>query len=408
MQRINRRGFLQNVGYGALSLPLDGKSLLVPLGKRPKTLPAVLKPLVPFGTIAEQAIALLTAHNLPGIAIGLIRSNKLVYAGGFGVMSVDTHQPMTEYSIMMVGSMCKGLTGAAIMQLQEAGRLDLDDAFVKHVPYFKMQDPRYKKITIRHLLAHTSGLPEYTPTNFLGQGLEVWNTEDAAERQVRSLDGGLMLCQDPGGSEFLYSVIGYGILGALIQEITGELFEDYQRHHLLDPLHMFNSTFLFDEVKPWELTARHLRDANNNPITLDHRKMYARNYAAAAFLYSNIVDMSHWIMANINGGFYCSRVLRPETQAQLWVSLYDGAWDWPGVGYNSGFWIMNYAEEGIEPLRMILGNGGGPGISTHITIFPDQGIAAIVFVNLKAKPDDPSYSWGICDHLAIQMLRGEL
>jgi hypothetical protein len=69
---------------------------------------------------------------------------------------------------------------------------------------------------------------------------------------------------------------------------------------------------------------------------------------------------------------------------------------------------MNYAESGIDPVRMIHGAGGGPGISTHVTMFPDQGIAAIVFVNLKAKPDDPSYSWGICDHLAIQMLRGEL
>jgi CubicO group peptidase (beta-lactamase class C family) len=293
------------------------------------------------------------------------------------------------------------------MQLQEAGRLKLDDAYVLHVPYFKMTDPRYRKITIRHLLSHTSGLPETTPADFYGKRFGFWNDDDAARKLVCSFDGGLILQQDPGGSEFLYSDVGYSILGSLIFEVTGESFEDYQRRHILDPLHMFNSTFNFDEVKPWAWTERHLRDATGNPIVWDFIPR-ARSLAPCGLFFSNIVDMSHWIMANINGGFYCSRIMQPETHAKLWESLYDGAWDWPGVGYNSGFWIMNYTEDGIGPVRMVLGNGAGPGLSTHATIFPDQGLAAIVFVNLLSKPGDPAYSWGICDHLAIQMLRGEL
>lgn len=113
-------------------------------------------------------------YNLPGIAIGLIRANKLVYARGFGVQSVVTRRPMTEYSIMAVASMSKMFAGAAIMQLQETGRLSLDDAFLKHVPYFKMADPRYKEITLRHLLSHTSGLTEVTPADFHRQIYNPW------------------------------------------------------------------------------------------------------------------------------------------------------------------------------------------------------------------------------------------
>jgi CubicO group peptidase (beta-lactamase class C family) len=408
MQRINRHDFLHYLGYGALSLPMNGNSTLVPLGKRPKALPAVIKPLVPFGTIEQQANALLTGYNLPGIAIGLIRENKLVYARGFGVENVVTRKPMTEYSIMIAASMSKTLTGAAVLQLQEAGLLKLDDPYVQHVPYFRMEDPRYKDITIRHLLAHTSGLPEPTGITFYGQGVYLADdNDDVTEHLVRSLAEGVMLEQDPGGSQFIYGSHSYNILAALIHEVTGELFEDYQRHHILDPLHMFKSTFLKREVKPWNLVALHVRDESGAPIVWEHYQ-YARVGAPSGYLFTNIVDFSNWIMANMNGGFYYNRIMQPETQAQLWVSLYDGAWGWPGVGYNSGFWLMNYAEDGIGPVRMILGAGGGVGINTHATIFPEQGIAAVVFVNLKAKPDDPSHSWGICDHLAIQMLRGEL
>jgi CubicO group peptidase (beta-lactamase class C family) len=406
MQRTSKRDFLHNVGFGAISLPMLGNWSLVPLA-RFGTLPPVAAAPRHYDSVEEQANAMLKGYNVPGMAIGLIRDGRLVYARGFGVQSVDTRRPMTEYSIMEVASLSKTFTGAAILQLQEAGRLTLDDAYVKHVPYFKMVDPRYKDITLRHLLAHTAGFPEVPASEFLSEWEDPWLDEGAAERLVRSLDGGLMLRQDPGGSEYIYSGIGYQMLAVLIHDLTGELFEDYQRKHILDPLHMFKSTFLMSEVKPWDLAAAHIRDAAGTPIVWDHYP-YTRQHAPDCCFFTNIVDMSHWVIANINHGSFFNRIMQPETQAQLWVPLYDNPWGWPGVGYNSGFWIMNYAESGIGPVRMILTVGGAAGIETHATIFPEQGLAAIVFVNLKATPHDPAYSWGICDDLAIQMLRGEL
>lgn len=406
MQRASPRYFLNSVCYGAISLPMMGNWSLVPLA-RFGTLPPTVKPPARFGSVNDQAKAHLDGYCVPGIAIGLIRANKLVYAKGFGVQSAATRKPMTEYSIMEVASISKTFTGAAIMQLQESGSLGLDDPFVQHVPYFKMQDPRYKDITIRHLLSHTSGLPDVPPAEFLSMWEEPWYDDDSAERLVRSLDDGLMLRQNPGGSEFIYSGVGYGILADLIRNVTGELFEEYQRKHILEPLQMPKSTFLKSDVNPRELVAAHVRDATGVPIVWN-RYPYTRQSAPACCLFSNIVDMSHWIMANINGGIYFNRIMQPETQAQLWESLYENPWGWPGIGYNSGFWLTHYAESGIGPVRMILLVGGAPGIDTHVTIFPDQGVAAMVFVNVKATPNDPAYSWGICDDLAIRMLRGEL
>lgn len=406
MQRHSRQEFLHYLGYGALSLQMEGKPSLVPLTK-PIPLPPTPGCTKHFTSVDEQVEVVRTGYNIPGMAVGLIRGNKLVYARGYGVQSVVTHKPMTEYSIISVASMAKMLTGAAILQLQETGRLSLDDTFLKHVPYFKMADPRYKDITIRHILSHTSGLPEMTRDDFFSEWFDPWYDDGAAKRLVCSLDGGLMLRQQPGGREYLYSDVGYGILAALIQEVTGELFEDYQRKHILEPLQMQKSTYIKSEIKLSNLAAAHVRDADGNPIVWDHYP-YARQYTPSGCLFSNIVDMSHWIMANINGGVYYNRIMQPETQAQLWVSLYDNAWGWPGVGYNSGFWIMSYAESGIGPVRMILANGCQPGIHTHATIFPDQGIATIVLVNLQATPGGTAFGWSLCDRLAIQMLRGEL
>ena len=104
----------------------------------------------------------MAANAIPGIAVGLIQDNALVYENGFGVRNLDTGEPMTSRSVMSMASVSKAFTATAIMQLIEAGKVNVDDTFVTHVPYFEMEDPRYKDITVRHLLAHNSGMPELT------------------------------------------------------------------------------------------------------------------------------------------------------------------------------------------------------------------------------------------------------
>jgi CubicO group peptidase (beta-lactamase class C family) len=355
--------------------------------------------------VEEQAKAVLAGYSVPGIAVGLIRDKQLVYARGFGVENIITGKPMTEYSLMEVASLSKMFTGAAIMQLLETGKLGLDEPYLLYVPYFRMADPRYQDITIRHLLAHTSGLPQLSEADFWDEWDDPWDDDAAAARLVRSLDDGLMLQQEPGGSSFLYSDIGYDILAALIQEVTGDMFECYQRFHILEPLQMDKSTFLMSEVAPGDLVAPHVRDATGAPIVWD-RYPYARQHAPSSCLFTNIVELSHWVMANINGGVYQQRILQPETQAQLWVPLITDPSGYAGVGYNSGWWIRAFMQNDGTPVRMLVSGGAQPGIATHVTVFPDQGIASIVFVNLLASWNETDQSWQLCDTLAIQMLRG--
>lgn len=103
---------------------------------------------------------IMKSYDLPGMAIGLVKDNEIVYAKGFGVKNIQTKEPITTKSLFHMASVSKPFSATAIMQFVEQGKVQLDDPVVKHLPYFKLDDERYKEITIRHMLGHISGMPD--------------------------------------------------------------------------------------------------------------------------------------------------------------------------------------------------------------------------------------------------------
>ena len=155
-------------------------------------------------------------------------------------------------------------------------------------------------------------MPPLTDADFFSEFMTPEFDDGAAERLVRSLSTGVMLAQDPGGPDFLYSDVGYDILADLIHNVTGELFENYMRRHILDPLNMKDATFLFTEVKPKDLVAAHVRDENGNVVVWDGYFPYDRKHAPSSCLHCNVEDFSQWLLAHMNGGaLHGKRILRP-------------------------------------------------------------------------------------------------
>ena len=120
-----------------------------------------------------------------------------------------------------MASISKTFTGTAIMQRVEAGKVDIERPYVEYVPYLGMEDPRYKQITVRHLLAHNSGMPMLTDADFFTESLDPLYDDGAAERFVRSFKTGVTLNQDSGGFRFMVSDYGYDILADLIHHALG-------------------------------------------------------------------------------------------------------------------------------------------------------------------------------------------
>jgi len=299
MKRLTRRQFLELSAVASAGLMVTAcKPVTRPAEGTTAAPEAVTNRFAAFDAEVQKAMA---ANGIPGIAVGIIQDSALVHENGFGVRNLDTGEVMTSRSVMSMASVAKAFTATAIMQLIDAGKLKVDDTFVSHVPYFEMEDPRYKDITIRHPLAHNSGMPELAGDMFFSEWDDPWTDDGAAERYVRSFATGVMLNQEPGGDQFLYSDFGYDILADLIHKVSGELFEEYCRSHLFEPLQMGASTFLFSEVAPEALVAAHIRDEAGTPAVWDNFP-YDRKHAPSSCLHSNVVDMSNWAFAHMNHG----------------------------------------------------------------------------------------------------------
>src|SRR6266478_7904969 len=121
--------------------------------------------------------------RLPGFAIGVIKNGKLIYASGFGVAKLGGNTPITSKSLFHMASVTKTFVATSVMQLVEKGKIDPDAPLIRYLPYFLLNDERYRTITIRQMLSHTSGIPDTVNYN--------WDKPEydagALERFVRSI-----------------------------------------------------------------------------------------------------------------------------------------------------------------------------------------------------------------------------
>ena len=405
MQSLTRRQFLQFSALTGVGLSI---SACQPI-RRPEELSQSSAATVAdrrSAAVAQEVQTALETHKIPGLAVAIVQDNELVYANGFGVRNLETGKPMTATSVMSMASISKAFTATAIMQLAEAGKVDVDEPYVTYVPYFEMEDARYKAITIRQLLAHHSGMPELTPDLFFSEWDDPWVDDEAAERYVRSFKTGVTLNQEPGGDQFTYSDFGYDILADLIHKVSGELFEDYIKHHIFEPLGMANSTFLLNEVDAEQLVAAHVYDDAGNAVVWENFP-YDRKHAPSSCLHSTVEDLSRWVLAHLNGGeINGKRILQTASQAQLWERLFD----WGGEdlirGYGWGWWLGEF-----EGKPLIAGFGAQPGVQTIAALLPNEGLAVIVLGNLYGSLgafEDPYYISEVSSSLLGKLLRGEI
>jgi CubicO group peptidase (beta-lactamase class C family) len=177
----------------------------------------------------------LRASRVPGMAFAIVLGGETVYAKGFGVRDVETKTPFTPDTPFAIASVSKGFTAMAILKLRDEGRLDLDAPAARYYPplaklaYATRDAPL---VTLRHLLSHSSGLPEDNPwadvtENLTDQGL------------ANLLDGGVM--SRAAGVQFEYSNVGYTVLGRVIERVSGVPVRRYIRDEIFTPLGMMHT-----------------------------------------------------------------------------------------------------------------------------------------------------------------------
>jgi CubicO group peptidase (beta-lactamase class C family) len=315
---------------------------------------------------------IVTGWGIPGLGVGIVQEGEIVYARGFGVQSLEKRVPVTPDSIFCVASVAKCFTASAVMQLVEAGKIDLDAPIAGYLPYFKLDDERYMLITIRQMLSHTSGMPDFSESEYDEMVVNPEVDEGAPERLVRSLNSRKMVAAP--GERFMYSNIAYNVLGNLVAKISGQTFETYMKEHLLTPTGMPESTFFFPEVNSEKLAVPHLRTPGMivNPVYPYHRAD-----APASFLHSTVIEMCHWCITCLNQGIYQGRrILTPASFELMWTPVAE--WGYPPLYEDVGLgWTLGHYEN----VRTISHGGMGFGWTDFLTLLPEKQGAAVILCN---------------------------
>jgi CubicO group peptidase (beta-lactamase class C family) len=315
--------------------------------------------------------------SCPGLAVGVVKDHQLVYARGFGVANLETGGDVTTRTLFHMASVTKPFAATSIIQLLEGERLSLDDPIVEHLPYFELKDERYPTLTIRQFLTHSSGMadedihwddPEYD--------------EGALERYVRSLADRELLFEP--GEMFNYSDLAFDVLGDLIAKVSGQPFADYVKEHVLLPLGMNDSSILIQDVDPALLAMGHVQEEGGEIQVTEHYA-YDRRHGPSSCLYSNVVDMSRWAIANMNRGeLDGTRILDESSYELLWAPAVEvGVRDYRPVHLGLSWFLSEYAG-----YQTVYHGGGDIGYITYLIMAPDAGVAVIVLSNYWG-PGDP-------------------
>lgn len=313
----------------------------------------------------------------PGLAVGVVKDQELLYARGFGVMNLETGGEVTPQTLFHMASMTKPFVATSIVQLLEQERLSLDDRIVQHLSYFELADERYNSLTLRQFLTHSSGMPDVEDYRWD----EPEYDEGALERYVRSLSDRMLLFVP--GEEFSYSNMAFEVLGDLIAKVSGQSFENYVKEHILLPLGMNDSSILIRDVDPALLANGHVPE-DGGKVRVSKHYAYNRVHGPSSCLYSNVVDMSQWAIANMNRGeLEGRRILDAASYERLWAPAVEaGVRDGRPVHVGLSWFLSDFAGH-----PTVSHGGRDTGYQTNLVMIPDAGVAVVVLSNYSG-PDD--------------------
>jgi CubicO group peptidase (beta-lactamase class C family) len=326
-----------------------------------------------FSDIDRFVEAEMDAQRIPGLSLAVVRDDRIVHMRGFGNAD-EAGREVSPQTPFVIGSVAKSVTALAIMQLVEAGTVELDAPVVRYIPWFRVADEEASaEITVRHLLNHTSGLSTKTGRSFQGNGD---TTDSALEDAVRKLS--TVELTEAVGEVHQYSTIGYSVLGLIVQTVSGQTYESYVQEQIFDPLKMRTSFTSKADAEPHGLAAGHrywfgLPTAAEEP--------YNRGLLPAGFLISSAEDMAHYATAQINEGTYDGfAVLSASGTAALHRAAVPTAE--AGTSYGMGWFVG-----AVNGFPAVFHQGETFNYHANIVLLPESNQAVVVLMNAENSQD---------------------
>lgn len=365
---------------------------------------------------------LVEKYEIPGFSIGLAKDGRVFYENGFGYRDVENKLPLTSDTVFGIGSVTKSFTCVAIMQLQEAGKLNVQDPVVKYLPEFKTPNEEYtKQMTIHHFMTHSAGIPPL-PTLFKALSKSVANdpkfddgvksegdigkVEKEATNEQPSVDTYEELMEDIAkqeftllgapGTEFSYSNDSYSLLGAIIERVSGVSYEQYVKDYILVPAGMKNSVFHLEELDGHEDVSSlyNSRKVDDKTIVFESNNPWdAPSMRAAGFLKSTVNDMLKYAEIYRNQGKVGeAQILTPESVELMTtphIECEKGCYYGYGVMVTPDYYGHKLVEHG----------GSIKGVAAQLNILPELGLTGVSFANLAGVPSTKLLFSAFADYL---------
>jgi len=336
-------------------------------------MPLTAHPLVAASPTSTPDIARIDAfvrqqvqrHGIPGLALALVDGDQIVHLGGYGKAD-QSGRPVTPQTPFVLASVSKSITALAIMQLVEAGKVELDAPVQRYLPTFRVADPvAAQQITLRHLLQHTSGIPE--------QGCQ--NNRFGAKTLAEFVDALQTIELDaPVGARHFYCSGNYNMLGRIVEVVAGQSFADYIQQQIFAPLAMRHS-FTTEPAARQDGLAQGYHWLFGVPVPTDYP--YDVPQAPSGFLIASAEDMAHFLIAQLNGGRYGSAtVLSPQGVTAMHA---------PGVtiGPDRGTYGLGWVTRSIGGVPTVQHAGDHPNFHTLIFIQPETRRGAVLLINAQ-------------------------
>lgn len=340
-----------------------------------------------------------TCHTerIPGMAMIVSQDGANCFEKFYGHRDVERELPVTGDTIFGVASITKSFVALAIMQLDDAGKLTVDDPVVYWLPEFKLPNHEYtKRVTIHHLLTHTSGMPGLDAVNKArAQSMErdpdgayLFGEIPSTERPVKTVSDVMnsmartdyKLLGAPG-EVFNYSNESYALLQGIIERASGESFITYMASHILHPLQMERSMFLLDDLTQqanvtelYAYTKDKERTVFHSPVWWDVGEIYANGSLKAS-----VRGLMTYLEVYRLGGLVNGKRIVSEKSIQKMLH--------PQVtlpnGIQYGYGLQLRSESGFR----FAGHGGGiKGVSSTIQFAVDEGLTICVLTNIADAP----------------------
>ncbi|MGD2135536.1 MAG: serine hydrolase [Gemmatimonadales bacterium] len=327
----------------------------------------------------------------PGVAVAVVKNDRVVYARGFGVRRVGGSDPVDEHTVFAIASTSKAFTAAALGMLVDAGRLQWDDRVTDHLVGFQLHDPWVtRELTVRDLLSHRSGLP---------RGDRLWYLSpferDEVLRRVRALEPARSFRAAYG-----YQNIMFTAAGEVVAAVTDTSWGDFVAARIFAPLGMRSSTTTTDGIEQRPNVATPHGKINGHVTPIPWRDW--DNLGGAGAINSSVADLAQWMRLQLGEGTYDGRrivsdsviaemhtpqtiVPRSDDERELFPESHFAA-------YGLGWRLMDYRG------RMVVRHGGAlDGMRTHVLLVPEEGLGVVAVTNVNESSVPQAIVWYVVD-----------